>query len=122
MPRLDSDRGIVAATMLAVLLARPEPRVIERIVRLPAEPEVVADTPASTAVARAEAPKRVEQGRPERAAYDRRAGDYDYLRLRDRVLAQGLDSWTSSRSTSGAAPSDTPRNHRELLESVLKSL
>ena len=121
-PAAFSTMSAVAATLLAMLLIRPEAQVIEHIVRVPAEPEVVADTAANTAVVRADAPERVDQGQPERAANDRHPTDNDYLRLRDRVLSLGLDSWTSGRSTSGAAPADTPSNHRQLLESVLKSL
>jgi hypothetical protein len=117
-----STMSAVAATLLAVLLARPEPKVIERIVRLPAEPQVVVGTPAGAAVTRADAPERLEQdepGRPDRPAHDRRTGDGDYLSLRDRVLTLGLDSWTSGRPARNAEPRE---NHREFLERVLKSL
>ncbi|HVC94405.1 MAG TPA: hypothetical protein VND64_11980 [Pirellulales bacterium] len=121
-PAAFSMVSAVAATLLAVLLARPEPRVIERVVRLPAEPQAVVDTPAGAAVARADAPEQVERGRSERPAHNRRRGDGDYLSLRDRVLARGIDSWTSSLSASNVAPPETTHNHRELLESVLNSL
>jgi hypothetical protein len=120
-----STMSAVAATLLAVRLARPEPKVIERIVRLPAEPQVVVGTLAGAAVTRADAPARLgqdERSSPERPAHDRRIGDGDYLSLRDRVLTLGLDSWTSPRPTSNAEPQETTHNHRELLESVLKSL
>jgi len=115
----------VAATLLVVLVARPEPRVIERIVRLPAEPQVVVGTPAGAVVAPTNASERLEEaerGGAERPAHDRRTGDGDYLSLRDRVLARGIDSWTSGRSASNAALPEKTHNHRELLESVLESL
>ncbi|HEV3003234.1 MAG TPA: hypothetical protein VGX78_02190 [Pirellulales bacterium] len=121
-PAAFSTMSAVAATLLALLVSQPEPTVIERIVHVPAGQPSAAGVPTKDFVSGAETPNRVEAQRQELPANDRAPTQGDYLRLRDQVLALGLDSWSPGRSAGAAAPADAPQSHRQMVERVLNSL
>jgi hypothetical protein len=120
-PAAFSTMSAVAASLLAMLLIQPDPQISERIVYLPAEPPTLTNAPRETNVARAE-PLPPDDPGAGRQVNDRHPTDDDYLRLRDRVLALGVDSWTADQSATGTAPPSRPSNHRQLFESILQSL
>jgi hypothetical protein len=106
----------VAASLLIMLVNRPEPTVIERIVRVPVERA-------------AEIPEPQLAGQGERAlesepafspARPRAAFGESYLHARDQVLAFGLDSWASTVPPSTASSAEPPASYRELRESLLQ--
>lgn len=106
----------LAASLLVLLVNRPEPRVIERIVHVPIEaPRTAATTPSS--------------GEPDRDAVDSKAWTIDprepraygesYLHARDQALAFGLDSWMQTRP--GRASGEASQaNYLQLRESLLQ--
>ena len=106
----------LAASLLVLLVNRPEPQIIERIVRVPIEAPRMAATPPRS-------------GEPDRNTGDGeawtieprelRAYSESYLHARDQALAFGLDSWMQSGPgrASGAAPQ---ANYLQLRESLLQ--
>jgi hypothetical protein len=121
-PAAFSTMSVVAATLLALLVSQPEPNVIDRIVYVPAGQPLAAATPTKDSVTSVEKPNRVEAQRQEVPANVRRPSEGDYLRLRDQVLALGLDSWSPGRSAGAAAAADAPMGHRQMVERELNSL
>ena len=106
----------LAASLLVLVVNRPEPQIIERIVRVPiAPPQSAVALPNSAEPSRMavdEGARTIE--RPEPRAYSE-----SYLHARDQALAFGLDSWMQSRPdrASGAAPQ---ANYLQLRESLLQ--
>ncbi|HVX60672.1 MAG TPA: hypothetical protein VHC19_08720 [Pirellulales bacterium] len=107
----------LAASLLLVLLNRPEPQVIERVVRVPVE---VRRSVAEAADAPEQADRFVvDAARTERAEYQPPSGD-SYLRLRNRALALGIDSWMDAVRSPGFASEERPASYRELRDSLLQ--
>jgi hypothetical protein len=107
----------LAASLLLVLLNRPEPLVIERVVRVPVE---VRRSVAEAADAPEQADRFVvDAARNERAEYQPPSGD-SYLRLRNRALALGIDSWMDAVRSPGFASEERPASYRELRDSLLQ--
>jgi hypothetical protein len=115
-PAAFSAMTALAASLLIMLVNRPEPRVIERIVRVPVERA-------------AEIPVPQLAGQDERALESepafspaRRQTAYgeSYLHSRDQVLAFGLDSWMRTVPPSTASSAEPPASYRELRESLLQ--
>lgn len=106
----------LAASLFVLLVNRPEPQVIERIVRVPIEAPLAAATSPNS-------------GELDRYAIDREPWTIEprdlqthgesYLHARDQALAFGLDSWMQTRpgQVSGAAPQ---ANYLQLRESLLQ--
>ncbi len=107
----------VAAALLVALLNRPEPQMIERIVRVPIE---VPRTVVETAGAREQADCFAEDTAPIQTSKRRPVADDSYLRLRDRALALGIDSWMDAAPTPAPASVEAPASYRELRDSLLQ--
>ncbi len=109
----------LAAMLVVSLVARPEPRIVERIVRVPVEaPSPVArapesDVPPGPAVAVAVVRQHEPQAAPQ-PAMDW-PGEMPYSRLRDLVLASGVDAWRAPTPQTGTARPSTqePISHRQ---------
>lgn len=108
----------VAACLLALLASRPEPKVIERIVRVPVNTSVENIAGGQNAVAERQAAEESHVARPERPPREIRTAKY--LELRDRVLALGLDDWTTTNGSSENRADSPPDNYRELLKRMLR--
>jgi hypothetical protein len=121
-PAAFSTMSAVAATLLAMLMSRPEPAVIPQIVYVPVDQPTAVDDSTESSMAGSETPIQVGPRHKEQMGNERRPAEGDYLRLRDQVLALGLDSWSSGRSAGGAAQADAPPSHRQLVEKELESL
>lgn len=113
-----STMTAVAACLLVLLASRPEPKVIERIVRVPinTRPENMAD--GQSAVTKRQTVGEPRAARPERPPREIRTAKY--LELRDRVLALGLDDWTPTNRSSESRAGPPPDNCRELLKRMLR--
>jgi hypothetical protein len=125
----------VAAALLAVVVWRPEPQVVERIIEAPVErPAPDAAAPGvrdATASAEAVAHASISSG-PDAApattgwlAYaDRTAlrARAPYAHALDLMLARGVDSWPLPQSTSAdnAERASAPMSNRQLLETLLE--
>jgi len=115
----------LAAMLVVSIVARPEPRIVERIVRVPVEaPSPVARAPASDvspgpAVAVAVVRQREPQPEPQPAM--EWSGEMPYSRLRDLVLASGVDAWRAPAPQAGTARSNTqePISHRQWRNELL---
>ena len=115
----------LAAMLVVSLVARPEPRIVERIVRVPVEaPSPVARAPESDvspgpAVAVAGVRQREPQPEPQ-PAMDW-PGEMPYSRLRDLVLASGVDAWRAPTSQTATARPNTPQpiSHRQWRDELL---
>lgn len=106
-----------AASFLIALAIRPAPTVVEKIVYLPAaSSQAVAQAGGSESQAMVPITivERPENVRREPASPTSAAG---YLTLRDRVLASGIESWSSGRSSSGSGASSAA--YRDLLDRFL---
>lgn len=117
-PAAFSAMTAVAACLLALLASRPEPKVIERIVRVPVNtrPENMAGGQnAATERQAAEEPHVTRSERP-----PREIRTANYLELRARVLALGLDDWTTTNGSSEGRADSPPDNYRELLKRMLR--
>jgi hypothetical protein len=119
-----SGMSALAATLLVILVARP-PRVVERVVHVsvptPPASDVHLQRPAGESLAASQAV--IEQyviARPASApaGSDRRPSPPAYLDLRDRVLAMGIESWTTQPNEAGT--SNPPETYRELLNEALR--
>ena len=115
-PAAFSAMTAVAATLLVMVVNRPAPRVIERIVRVPIDaPPVVAAAPL------AEREKsEIESERPLPPARSPASFGETYLHARNQVLAFGLDSWMQTKPALAAASDDAPTSYRELRDSLLQ--
>ena len=135
---------IVAATLAVLLMFRPEPEVVERTVRVPAaaaqveKPLPETAVPTIPAVEAAGSPEPDREASPPALPYETPGflaslffGDYlgldrperwktSYPGLRDRVLAQGLDSWPTVVSRGARRPPSPQLTHRELYEELLE--
>ncbi|HVX12014.1 MAG TPA: hypothetical protein VHC22_12595 [Pirellulales bacterium] len=124
-----SAMSALAASLLVLLILRPAPQVVERIVRVPVEaaPQVPSDPmeddrgdlvaePSFDGPAPIETARRADLARgPATAPVVGTA----YLDLRDRVLAMGIESWQAPSSPPHA--NDRPAiNYHDLLDSLLK--
>lgn len=106
----------LAASLLVLLVNRPEPQVIERIVRVPSEaPRMAAALPKFAEPNRnavGGGARTIEQPEP-------RAYGESYLHARDQALAFGLDSWM--QTTPGRASGESLQaNYLQLRESLLQ--
>jgi hypothetical protein len=124
-----SAMSALAAGLLVLLILRPAPQVVERIVRVPVEAAPQAssnpiedekvDLVAEPSV---DGPSPVETARrtdPARGPATAPAVGTAYLDLRDRVLAMGIESWQAPSSP--AHTNDRPAiNYHDLLDSLLK--
>lgn len=123
-PAAFSGMSALAATLLIMLVSRP-PRIVERVVRVavPAasaadeRPEALSpDSPAPRVAAReqylATDSPRIAVDR------DRRPSPPAYRDLRDRVLAMGIETWTSQPSEGGK--SSPPETYRDMLNDALR--
>jgi hypothetical protein len=133
---------LVATALAVLLLLRPAPEVIERIVRVPVEPASVdvASDHEQPAPVTAEHKPVIERAVVESAgaspkpsdmlaslpgALGRRADRGErwktfYPDLRDRILEQGLDSWPVP--VSGNGPARPPLSQRELLDELIQEI
>ena len=125
-PAAFSAMSALAASLLLMLVIRPAPQVIEKIVRVPVEavPGPVATQAngeqyaaslgqaISSELPRAVVAKHPRQREPAESA--------EYLDLRDRVLAMGIDSWQSQSRPSGGGSDAAPVNYHDLLDSLLR--
>ena len=115
-PAAFSAMTALAASLLVVLVNRPEPRVIERIVRVPGErPMAVADSPH---IERDQ--PTLETGLASSPARPYAAFGESYLHARDQVLAFGLDSWVHAEPTPTSSDETTPSSYRHLRQSLLQ--
>ncbi len=106
----------VAASLLVVLMNRPEPQVVERIVRVPVEVPR-----AALAAEPQEQGSGVEESAPAVArAWNGPAGGDSYLRLREQALAYGLDASMYSLQRPANASVEPPTSYRELRDSLLQ--
>lgn len=113
-PAAFSAMTALAASLLVMLVNRPEPQVIERIVRVPAAASRAIASPPAGLDRQA-----IESQPPVSTAPGRPAFGAAYLHARDQALAFGLDSWMQSGPglASGAAPQ---ANYLQLRESLLQ--
>ena len=124
-PAAFSAMTALAAALRVMVLTHPEPRVIEKIVRVPVE--VVESNEAVSAIKPSGgslAPSNMAQPLAVAAADVRTLDDktrsgHAYVELRDRVLAMGLDTWTNDRSTTDHHGGKSPAAYHELLDSLL---
>jgi hypothetical protein len=115
-PAAFSAMTALAASLLVMLVNRPGPQVVERIVRVPVErPAAVADSPH---IERDQ--PTLETGLASSPARRYAAFGESYLHARDQVLAFGLDSWMRSNPSAAASSSEPPASYRELRESLLQ--
>lgn len=119
-----SGMSALAATLLVLLVSRP-PRVVERVVRVTVPAAVVADErpqalPSDSPAPRVAAPEKYFASDSPRVAVDgdRRQSPSAYRDLRDRVLAMGIETWTSQPSEGGK--SSPPETYREMLNDALQ--
>lgn len=106
----------LAASLLALLVNRPEPRVIERIVRVPIA------APAAVVAGPAEPGKLEFASEPPRSTPPHGAAPFGetYLQAREQVLAFGVDRWMQTNPSSAAAGGGAPTSYRELRDSLLQ--
>lgn len=115
----------LAAMLVVSLVARPEPRIVERIVRVPVEaPSPVArapvsDVPPGPAVAVAVVRQREPLPSPQPAM--EWSGEMPYSRLRDLVLASGVDAWRAPTPQAGTVRPNIhdPISHRQWRDELL---
>jgi hypothetical protein len=106
----------LAASLLVMLVNRPGPQVIERIVRVPVErPAAVADSPH---IERDQ--PTLETGLASSPARRYAAFGESYLHARDQVLAFGLDSWVHAEPTPTSSDETTPSSYRDLRQNLLQ--
>jgi len=134
-----------AASLLGILFWRPQPHFVERIVERPVErtdrdaaaahaqhgrPIVKDQTPPQPDQQRIETPPAAQQthlasARPGLPGYADWAGlrwQAPYPRLRDQVLARGLDSWAAPAPVPAQQSAGAPAapSYRQLLDSLLE--
>jgi len=115
-PAAFSAMTAVAATLLVMVVNRPEPRVIERIVRVPIDaPSVVAAAPLAE-----REHSEIESERPLPAPRSPASFGETYLHARNQVLAFGLDSWMQTKPALAAASDGAPATYRKLRDSLLQ--
>lgn len=126
-PAAFSGMSALAATLLVMLISRP-PRVVERVVRVPMPAATVSDSqpPAPSSATATPTSRLPPAGQYVARELPRRAIDADrqhsppaYLDLRDRVLAMGIETWTSP-ANEGGVKSGPPETYRELLNDALR--
>ncbi len=124
-----SAMSAVAASLLVLLILRPAPQIVERIVRVPVEAAPQASSnplegenvdlvagPSFDGPSPAETARRAD---PARGPATTPVVGTAYLDLRARVLAMGIESWQVPSSPADA--SDRPAiNYHDLLDSLLK--
>jgi hypothetical protein len=131
----------LAATLLVMLLVRPEPQVVERvrIVRVPVEPHV-SESPrpsghAGTGTGSSASPQRPAShahpamrdfassstGPRPQPGWSRFGSRAEYLEMFERMLAQGVDPWRHPlpASARGDERADAPLPYREWLKTML---
>jgi hypothetical protein len=129
-PAAFSAVSALAAGLLLTLLLRSQPREVTKIVYVPrpasapeATPAVVDRQielePAVAAVDPAGAEERDPAGAEERGGLPAKPREGSYVRLRDHVLAMGIESWTNDRSAVGERKDSSPQTYQELLDSLL---
>ena len=106
-----------AAALLVLLVNRPEPRVIERIVRVPIE--------AQRAFASQSRPGGVEttafdDETPSAARRPRLAAGESYVHSRDQALAFGIDAWLQRNPAHASAGDGAASSYRALREDLLQ--
>jgi hypothetical protein len=111
----------VAATLLVMLLARPEPQAVVRIVEstqdsVPSIQYSVLGAP----YAAPSTPNTVPSTQYSVLSPDSPARD-SYHELLARVLAKGLDAWEPPAGGSVSVPGAAPLKYRDLLETMLDS-
>jgi hypothetical protein len=132
---------VVATALAVLLLLRPAPEVIERIVRVPvaapvnaapsheqpapvtAEHEPVIERAVAKSSSAASAPERVLASLPWGQGKQGDRGERwktSYPDLRDRILERGLDSWPVPVSDGG--PARPPLSQRELLDQMIQEI
>lgn len=119
-----SGMSALAAALLVILVSRP-PRVVERVVRVTVPVADVADkypeapSPDSQAPRVAVPEQHLASDSPRVAAdRDRRPSPPAYRDLRNRVLAMGIETWTSQPSEGGN--SSPPETYRDMLNDALR--
>jgi hypothetical protein len=125
-PTAAAGMSTVAAALFVLLVVRPQPAVVERIVYVPAEGAPVAKGEASAAKTDSlqqppPGPRRTIIGDRTLAGGWTGLGETNrrpaYLGLRDQVLAFGVDVW--QKPSSGSASVAQPGSYREALDSLL---
>ena len=126
---------MVATTLAVILFVRPAPEVIERIVRVEVEP-VRVEKPstsenAAPAPVRTASPPALSSEPPSFLASllfsrlsesdSRDSWKTSYPALRDRILAQGVDSWPQPVSQGDTGPTKPPLTNRQLFEELTKN-
>lgn len=125
-PAAFSGMAALAASLLLVLVTRPAPPVVERIVRVPIEMPRQPDRSEPNSRHPGDSLARKASGdwlaaeMASRSARDKSLSGGSYLDLRDRVLAMGIDSWQSDGSASGSGAGESPASYHELLDSLLR--
>ena len=131
---------LVATALAVLLLMRPTPEVVERIVRVPFEPAPVAVAPNDEQPTPAPAEREPVSERAVAKSHGAPRGPsgllatlfgFDevgrgtswrtsYPALRDRILDKGLDSWPVPISDGG--PGSSPLPQRELLDQMIQEI
>ena len=130
-PCATAASALLAASLGAVLLLRPGPQTIERVVTVYKEPPT---QPPGASAGTTQAQSASAGNRPAEPAYaDSRPEDGDYVRLRREVLAHGVDAlpplapWPAADRPSDAdtpfslPPGDTPEPWLHRLKNSLRS-
>ena len=127
-PAASAGVGAVSAALLVLLVARPAPRVVERIVYVPATHAAAADAAQQPGADGASLPRHSAAPSPGAVAPRRTFGGGwmglaapsrrpEYLSLRDQVLAFGVDVWQKPPASGGAQPNQP--TYREALDRLL---
>ena len=124
-PAAFSGMTALAASLLLVLVTRPAPPVVERIVRVPVEmprqpDQREPDSHPGDSLVRQATVDWLAREIASRLARDKTTSGGSYLDLRDRVLAMGIDSWQGDGSASGSGGGESPASYHELLDSLLR--
>lgn len=122
-PTAFSAMTALAASLLVIIVARPQTRVVERIVQVPVEVVKSGELDANGDTERDNAPlpTNVDSLLVEQEANssgERIASGHSYVDLRDRVLAMGLEDWRDDTAGGGGRTS-SPTAYHDLLDSLL---
>jgi hypothetical protein len=119
-PTAFSAMTALAASLMLIIVLRPEPPVLERIVYLPG-PTPQVDLPSDNRAETLE-PSPVD-ALASNARHDEslshRPSDSIYLRQRDQVLAMGIEGWANDVGSSGSRERVSAPTYGDLLKGLL---
>jgi hypothetical protein len=114
----------LAATLLVSLIVRPEPQIVERVVRVPIATPLLESSPDGPGPLGGETKltayvtRTMEPRRP--VVFDVHSpGEMPYPRLRDMVLACGVEAWRSTSPTPSSPPPAEPVSQRQWRDELL---